>query len=398
MLKNEKYKGDYLFQKSFKPEVIGAKRRINKGEVTQFYIENHHEKIIDEKDWDLIQEEMARRSKKPVVDPRPLRTAGRSLFYQKFFCSECGAVISRYRSRSESRCGSNWRCYASYGIIHSTCNKRSYRQEYIEYNFMKTLYQRDEIKKLAEKEIKRLQLTRKELLLEKELNERIRDLNHQLYEVVDEELNKNGQDTKRVNYLTQEIVKYKNELKVYEDRKEKIKNYKNELEKLLKYKLDPLDFRGFHNMDVRIRPGDSLYDTTKNAKDSTYIIDGKDNFREDIFERYVIKGEIDNKGRIIYTFSFGVKYGINFTYDEYLEEFENIKAQINFEELLISREVQQLTTFCKEAKPPKQMREFLNISSRISFDKRILKPLYKAGKLKLIRGKNQNDWKYYWNE
>ena len=36
--------------------------------------------------------------------------------------------------------------------------------------------------------------------------------------------NKNGQDIKRVNHLTEEIVKYKNELKIYEDRYEKIKS------------------------------------------------------------------------------------------------------------------------------------------------------------------------------
>ena len=97
---------------------------------------------------------------------------------------------------------------------------------------------------------------------------------------------------------------------------------------------------------------------------------------------------------ITYTFIFGIEFGIKMTYEEYLEELEKTKADINFEELLISREVQQLTSFCKEAKTPKEMREYLNISSRVSFDKRILKPLYSAGKFRLIRGKCAYDWRY----
>ena len=154
---------------------------------------------------------------------------------------------------------------------------------------MKTICENEEIKKLVEKEMKRLKLTSKDELKVEELNERIEALNQQLYEVVDEELSKSGQDIKRINYLTEEIVKYKNELKIFEDRAEKIKSNKRELKNLLKYKLKPMGFREFHNMDVRINPGDSLYDTTKNAEDITYIKEDKDNFREDIFEKYVVK-------------------------------------------------------------------------------------------------------------
>lgn len=220
-----------------------------------------------------------------------------------------------------------------------------------------------------------------------------------MFEIVDEELNKHGQDTKKIDFLTDEIVKLKNKLKEFEVRKDKVKYYKEELKELLKVckKIPPLSFRQFHNLDVRINEGDSIYDTTKNAKDTTYIKEGPDNFREDIFEKYITKGEIDNDGRIIYTFIFGITYGIEIIYEEYLQEFEKAKAEINFEELLNSREVKELTTFCKEGKTPKEMREHLNITSKVSFDKRILKPLYKGGKFALVRGKASYDWRYSWN-
>ncbi len=400
MLKNEKYKGDYLFQKSYTPDIIGVKPKRNNGEVAQYYIEKHHPGIIEEREWDLIQEEMERRTREPVVNPKPLQTAGRKSFYQKFYCNECGSLISRYRSKFRTREGSNWRCYDTYGKINSQCNNsKGYRQEYIELNFMKTLLEIDNIQTLVDEEIKKLTLTKEELLYESEVKKEIEELSQQLYIAVDEELNKHGQDTKKIDFLTERIIYLKNSLKEFEVRRDKVKYYKEELKELLRVckKLRPQSVRQFHNMDVRIKPGDSIYDTTKNAKDSTYVKDGPEHFREDIFEKYITKGEIDGEGRITYTFIFDIRYGINMTYEEYLEEFEKAKADINFEELLISNEVRQLTTFCREGKTPKEMRELLKISSRVSFDKRILRPLYNAGRFTLVRGKCPNDWRYSWN-
>lgn len=112
---------------------------------------------------------------------------------------------------------------------------------------------------------------------------------------------------------------------------------------------------------------------------------------------YVRRGEIDPEGRIKYSFAFGVEYGCDMNYQEYLAAFEQAKDDINFEELLNSKEGLGIKKFCKEPKTPKEIRTHLGINSRISFDKGILKPLFNAGKLGLIRGKNPNDWRYYWN-
>lgn len=47
ILNNEKYHGDVLLQKTFVDELFTAKRRPNKGEYSQYLIENHHEAIIN---------------------------------------------------------------------------------------------------------------------------------------------------------------------------------------------------------------------------------------------------------------------------------------------------------------------------------------------------------------
>lgn len=46
ILQNEKYKGDALLQKSFRPDFKSKKRKKNEGEVEQYYIENSHEAIV----------------------------------------------------------------------------------------------------------------------------------------------------------------------------------------------------------------------------------------------------------------------------------------------------------------------------------------------------------------
>ena len=46
ILKNEKYKGDALLQKSFTKDFLQHKRVENNGKVPQYYVEGQHEGIV----------------------------------------------------------------------------------------------------------------------------------------------------------------------------------------------------------------------------------------------------------------------------------------------------------------------------------------------------------------
>ena len=46
ILKNEKYKGDALLQKSFTTDFLTKKKKVNEGEIPQYYVEGNHEAII----------------------------------------------------------------------------------------------------------------------------------------------------------------------------------------------------------------------------------------------------------------------------------------------------------------------------------------------------------------
>ena len=83
MLKNEKYKGDALLEKSYVKDFLTKERVRNKGEVKQYYVEGDHEPIIDPKVFDMVQEEIKRRS-------RMGHCSGGYAFSSKVVCGDCG--------------------------------------------------------------------------------------------------------------------------------------------------------------------------------------------------------------------------------------------------------------------------------------------------------------------
>ena len=63
MLRNEKYKGDALLQKTYTIDFLTKKKNINKGELPQYYVENNHEAIVDKETFDAVQAALDRKEK-----------------------------------------------------------------------------------------------------------------------------------------------------------------------------------------------------------------------------------------------------------------------------------------------------------------------------------------------
>ncbi len=55
ILTNEKYKGDALLQKTYTTDFLTKKKKMNNGEVPQYYVKINHEEIIDENTFDMVQ-------------------------------------------------------------------------------------------------------------------------------------------------------------------------------------------------------------------------------------------------------------------------------------------------------------------------------------------------------
>ena len=47
ILTNEKYKGDALLQKVYTVDFLTKQKKVNEGEVPQYYVENNHQAIIN---------------------------------------------------------------------------------------------------------------------------------------------------------------------------------------------------------------------------------------------------------------------------------------------------------------------------------------------------------------
>jgi len=85
MLSNEKYKGDALLQKEFTVDFLQKKMKKNEGEVPQYYVEGNHKAIISPQVFDLVQAELARRTKGGSW------YSGVSIFSNKIKCGNCGS-------------------------------------------------------------------------------------------------------------------------------------------------------------------------------------------------------------------------------------------------------------------------------------------------------------------
>ena len=84
ILRNEKYMGDALLQKTVTTDFLTKKRVVNKGLVPQYYVEGCHEAIIPPATFDYVQEVMANRQN------GDMRYCGVSIFSSKIKCGLCG--------------------------------------------------------------------------------------------------------------------------------------------------------------------------------------------------------------------------------------------------------------------------------------------------------------------
>ena len=105
ILTNEKYKGDAVLQKTFTTDFLTKKKKVNEGEVPQYYVEHSHEAIIPADEFDMVQTELARRK----AMGRSYRCT--SCFASKIVCGDCGSFFGPkvWHSTSKYR-RTIWQC------------------------------------------------------------------------------------------------------------------------------------------------------------------------------------------------------------------------------------------------------------------------------------------------
>ena len=114
ILKNEKYVGDVLLQKTFTADCITKKVVKNNGERPMYLVTKHHAPIIDRDTFNRVQQELARRSSKRKISDKTTTEQGK--YSSKYALSElliCGNCGTPYRRCTWTAGGKKqivWRC------------------------------------------------------------------------------------------------------------------------------------------------------------------------------------------------------------------------------------------------------------------------------------------------
>lgn len=114
MLRNEKYMGDALLQKTYIADLFTRQTKKNSGELPQYYVENSHPAIIDRLTFQRVQEEMARRSSLKKVSTAAktelAKYSGKYVLTELLSCGNCGSPYRRVTwTRPEGK-KIVWRC------------------------------------------------------------------------------------------------------------------------------------------------------------------------------------------------------------------------------------------------------------------------------------------------
>lgn len=114
MLKNEKYAGDALLQKTYTADCLSHKVMKNHGERPMYYVSDCHPAIIDRTTYNLVQQEMKRRAAKRRVSDKCVTEQGKySSKYaltELLICGECGTPYRRVTWNIHGRKAIVWRC------------------------------------------------------------------------------------------------------------------------------------------------------------------------------------------------------------------------------------------------------------------------------------------------
>ena len=114
ILRNEKYCGDVLMQKTFQQDVINRKVIKNTGQLPMYLIENHHEGIVSREKYNAVQAEMARR--KAAKSPSKRASTGLAAYTSRYalsdrlVCGECGTLYRRCTWTRPDGKRVVWRC------------------------------------------------------------------------------------------------------------------------------------------------------------------------------------------------------------------------------------------------------------------------------------------------
>lgn len=125
ILRNITYTGNTLLQKTFIQDPISKKKKINKGELPQYFVENTHEAIIEMDTFQKVQEIFAYNKE---VGKFPYNRTGKMYpFTKKVICGRCGRHYTRQlwnTSKNGEKCPT-WVCTGKKAEKYRRCDSKN---------------------------------------------------------------------------------------------------------------------------------------------------------------------------------------------------------------------------------------------------------------------------------
>ena len=133
ILTNEKYKGDALLQKTYVPNFLTKRAKMNQGEIQQYYVKDNHEAIIEPEVFDHVQRMIS-------AGGRGSRKSGVSILAGKICCGDCGGYFGQkvWHSTDKYR-RVIWRCNQKYEKGDKKCSTPHLTEEQVKKLFVKAL-------------------------------------------------------------------------------------------------------------------------------------------------------------------------------------------------------------------------------------------------------------------
>ncbi len=118
ILSNEKYVGDALLQKTYTADCITHKKVKNNGERAKYLVTDAHEAIVDRDTYNLVQQELTRRSSLRKKSDKCItaqgKYSGKYALTEIMVCSECGSAYRRQTWNVHGRKCPVWRCVSRF--------------------------------------------------------------------------------------------------------------------------------------------------------------------------------------------------------------------------------------------------------------------------------------------
>ena len=280
ILKNEKYMGDALLQKTYTVDFLTKKRVKNSGHVAQYYVEDSHPAIVSKEEFAAVQTEFKRRS-----NMRGYSKTGKSAytseyaFSGKLYCQNCGSKFRRSAWGSGKNKKHVWICINHQMNGDSVCEQKAVKEKDLEQAFLRAMNKvigdkEGFIANLSQDIYRGLKPIEEEYTIE-QLYARLEELQKEMKSLIKEGMKAGLVNEKEYSALGAEIESIRNQMQRLKEQQAERALRVNRVEELQDYLM---------------------------AQDDNLI-----EFDEEIFRRFVEKVKVQSMAEVAFVFKVGVE-------------------------------------------------------------------------------------------